>query len=151
MHLTALLLGAAFVFTNTLARVLEHPCTPHEDYMTCMLYWVTNTGVVLDMDDPREFEAWAHATIYSPSCMPWGATKNGLSSNVKVFAWGLDYSHPLILNPAMVPGMGYNTPRFEYHDEVWGYADCVCDMVNVVERIHTCKCPFQCEPKPVIG
>lgn len=114
-------------------------------------YTITNTGVDMDLDNPNDFEAWAHATIYSPSCLALGATTNGLGSNVKVYAWGLDYTDPLILNPATWPDVGYNTPKFEYKGQVWDYEDCQCQVGNLELETHICKCPFRCEPVPIIG
>jgi hypothetical protein len=151
MHFSSFILGATFILTGVLAKLPETPCTPHADHETCLLYWVTNTGIDKNLDDPADIVAYAHATIYSPSCMPWGATTNGLAFNVKVYAWGLSYTDPLELSPASVPGLGYNTPQFKYNGQVWGYEDCECENGNLEQQTHICKCPFQCEHEPVIG
>jgi hypothetical protein len=151
MRFSTLIIGGAFIFSNALARRPEPACTPHGDNETCLLYWLTNTGIDENLDDPSDFEAWAHATIYSPSCMPWGATTNGLGTDVKIFAWGLSITDPLVLNPASVPGLGYNTPEFRYNGQVWGYEDCQCERANIKMQTHVCKCAFQCEDVPVIG
>ena len=151
MRLSTLALRATFFFIGALGEITQSPCTPHDDHETCLLFWITNTGVDMDLDNPNDFEAWAHATIYSPSCLAWGATTNGLGSNVKVYAWGLDSTNPLILNPATWPGVGYNTPQFEYKGQVWDYEDCKCQVGNLELETHICKCPFRCEPVPIIG
>ena len=151
MRLFLLVLGPTLFLINVIAKIPQSPCKSHADHETCLLYWITNTGVDMDMDNPYDIAAWAHATIYSPSCLVWGATTNGLGSNVKVYALGLDYTDPLILNPATRPDVGYNTPQFEYKGEVWGYEDCQCQVGNLEQETHICRCPFRCEPVPIIG
>jgi hypothetical protein len=150
MRLLSLVRAATFILTNALAELPTPNCMPQADQETCLLVWITNTGVDINMDNPDDFPVWAHATIYSPTCVAIGSTTNGLDDNVKLYAWGLSITEPLILSPAVVEGLSYNTPQFSYHGQVWGYEDCQCEWGDLTTRTHVCRCPFQCEDEPVI-
>jgi hypothetical protein len=150
MHLLSLL--PVILLLHTIQAKIPTPaCTPHSDHETCLLYWLTNTGTNTHLYNPSSFEAWAHATIYSPDCTPWGATTDGLGTDVRVLAWGLSLTQPLILNSAAVPGLGYDTPVFSYDGQTWAYEDCECAVAQLDLGTHICRCPFKCEDSAVIG
>jgi hypothetical protein len=144
MRLLHLLVIVASGSTRVLAKVFTPICTPSTDHETCLLYWLTNTGVDLNLNNADDLEAWAHATIYSPNCMNLGSTSNGLGNNVKIDTWGLSVTDPVVLSPAVVEGVPYDTPKFSYNGQDWGYSDCQCETADLKQGIHVCKCPFQC-------
>jgi hypothetical protein len=142
MYLHTLLILFNFILT-TLATVA---CIQQSSPNICVLTWETNSGPSAPTNILEITPVWAHAHIYSPTCLGWGSTTNGLGMNVKVYAWGLDLANPLVLNSEVLNGLQWMTPTFTYQGATWDYYDCSC-MVGEEVQTYACVCPFLCVPE----
>ena len=126
--------------SNLLPILADVACIPQSSPSVCVLTWETNTG---PSDSLTITPVWANAYIYSSTCLGWGSTTDGLGTDVRVYAWGLDLANPLVLNTEQPPGFLWDTPVFTYQGITWDYLDCSCSAEQDIE-IHECVCPFLC-------
>ncbi|EPE25210.1 hypothetical protein GLAREA_11791 [Glarea lozoyensis ATCC 20868] len=121
-------------------------CKPLDDPDLCMLSWETNTGGPAS-SQLEKVPAYSKATIYSPTCVPWGSSSNEpRHSNEVIPLWGSSSEEPLKLSTKFVTTPGnwgsWESPVWEYGGERYGYSSCACVEA---EKFLECWCPFRCK------